>query len=107
MTSFATLPATSAEFRDWPWERIAPYYDGLLARPLTQENLAAWLADWTAISALLDEVNNSYTIATTVNTADAEAERGYTTWLDTIQPQAMAAEQRMREKLLASGLEAP
>jgi oligoendopeptidase F len=107
VTSFATLPATSAEFRDWPWERIAPYYDGLLARPLTQENLAAWLADWTAISALLDEVNNSYTIATTVNTADEEAERGYTRYLDTIQPQAMAAEQRMREKLLASGLETP
>ncbi|HEY7091532.1 MAG TPA: M3 family oligoendopeptidase [Ktedonobacterales bacterium] len=107
MTSFATLPATSAEFRDWPWERIAPYYDELLARPLTQETLAAWLADWTAISALLDEVNNSYTIATTVNTADEEAERGYMRYLDTIQPQAMAAEQRMREKLLASGLEAP
>jgi oligoendopeptidase F len=107
VTSFATLPATSAEFRDWPWERIAPYYDELLARPLTQENLAAWLADWTAISALLDEVNTSYTIATTVNTADEEAERGYTRYLDTIQPQAMAAEQRLREKLLASGLEAP
>lgn len=107
MAFFTLLPTTSAEIRDWPWERIAPYYDELLARPLTQENLAAWLADWTAISALLDEVNNSYTIATTVNTADEEAERGYTRYLDTIQPQAMAAEQRMREKLLASGLEAP
>jgi oligoendopeptidase F len=107
VTSFATLPATSAEFRDWSWERIAPYYDELLARPLTQEGLAAWLADWTAISALVDEVNTSYTIATTVNTADEEAERGYTHYLDTIQPQALAAEQRVREKLLASGLEAP
>jgi oligoendopeptidase F len=107
VTSFATLPGTTAEFRDWPWERIAPYYDDLLARPLTQEGLAAWLVDWTAISALIDEVNTSYTIATTVNTADEEAERGYTRYLDTIQPQALAAEQRVREKLLASGLEAP
>jgi hypothetical protein len=47
VTSFATLPTTSAEIRDWPWERVAPYYDELLARPLTQESLAAWLADWT------------------------------------------------------------
>jgi oligoendopeptidase F len=107
VTSFATLPGTAAEFRDWPWERIAPYYDELLARPLMQETLATWLADWTTISALLDEVNTSYTIATTVNTADDESERDYTFWLDTIQPQAMAAEQRMRETLLASGLEAP
>lgn len=107
MTSFATLPATAAAFRDRSWERIAPYYDELLARPLTQENLAAWLADWTALSALVDEVNTLYTIATTVNTADAEAERGYTAYLDTIQPQALAAEQRLREKLLASNLEPP
>jgi oligoendopeptidase F len=107
VTSFATLPATSAEFRGWPWERIAPYYDELLARPLTRESLAAWLADWTALSSLVDEVNTYFTIATTVNTADEEAERGYTAYLDTIQPQALAAEQRMREKLLASDLEAP
>ncbi len=107
MTSFATLPATAAEFRSWPWERIAPYYDELLARPLTQETLAVWLADWTAISSLIDEVNTHYTIATTVNTADEGAERGYTAYLDTIQPQALAAEQRMREKLLASNLEPP
>jgi oligoendopeptidase F len=107
VTSFATLPATSAEFRGWPWERIAPYYDELLARPLTQESLAAWLADWTALSSLVDEVNTYYTIATTVNTADEEAERGYTAYLDTIQSQALAAEQRIREKLLASDLAAP
>jgi oligoendopeptidase F len=107
VTSFATLPATSEEIRAWPWERIAPYYDELLACPLTQETLAAWLADWTAISALLDEVNTAYTIATTINTADEETERAYTTWLDSIQPQALAAEQRLREKALASGLEAP
>jgi oligoendopeptidase F len=107
VTSFATLPATAAEFRNWSWERIAPYYDELLARPLIAENLAAWLADWTALSALVDEVNTYYTIATTVNTADEEAERGYTAYLDTIQPQALAAEQRMREKLFASNLEPP
>lgn len=107
MTSFATLPATSAEFRTWPWERIAPYYDELLARPLTQETLAAWLADWTTLSSLVDEVNTYYTIATTINTVDDEAERGYTVYLDTIQPQALAAEQRVREKLLASNLEPP
>jgi oligoendopeptidase F len=107
VTSFATLPTTSDEFRSWPWERIAPYYEELLARPLAQETLAAWLADWSSLSSLVDEVNTYYTIATTVNTADEEAERGYTAYLDMIQPQALAAEQRVREKLLASELEAP
>jgi oligoendopeptidase F len=107
VTPFATLPASATAFRDWPWERIAPYYDELLARPLTQENLAEWLADWTALSSLVDEVNTYYTIATTVNTADEETERSYTKYLDTIQPQTLAAEQRVREKLLASKLEPP
>ncbi len=26
---FETLPATAQEFMDWPWARIAPYYEKL------------------------------------------------------------------------------
>jgi oligoendopeptidase F len=105
VTRFDTLPASAQEFNAWPWPQIAPYYDGLLARPLSADTVAAWLADWTRLSALLDETNTRYTIATTVNTADQAAETGYKTYLDTIVPPMGEAEQRLKQKLIDSGLE--
>lgn len=99
------LPTTGQEFGAWTWEQIAPYYDNLHARALSAETVDAWLADWTSIAALMDELNTWYSIATTVNTADTETQDRYTAFLDHIQPQTAAAEQRLKEKLLASGLE--
>lgn len=104
-TVFDTLPATAEEFSAWTWPRIAPCYDDLLARELTAANVEQWLTDWTRISALLDEVNTRYTIATTVNTADEETDRRYKVYLDEIVPPMLEAEQKTKEKLLASGLE--
>ena len=101
---FDTLPSSAETFSQWEWAQIAPYYDDLLARPLTAATVDAWLADWSALSALLDEVNVRFTIATTTNTADAESQRRYTAYLDTIDPEALAAEQRVKQTLLASGL---
>jgi hypothetical protein len=34
---FNTLPPTAAEFADWSWEQIAPYYEELEKRPLTAD----------------------------------------------------------------------
>ncbi|MFI5272083.1 MAG: M3 family oligoendopeptidase [Ktedonobacterales bacterium] len=101
---FATLPTDWKEFSTWTWDQIAPYYDDLVARDLTTANVEQWLADWTSISALLDEVNTRYTVITTANTADEESERRYTVYLDQIVPAMMAAEQRVKQKLLDSGL---
>src|SRR5262249_40737981 len=72
---------------------------------LTASTIDGWLASWSRLHALLDEVSTRYIIATTTNTADTEAERGYTAYLDEIAPQAMAAEQRLKQKLIESGLE--
>src|SRR6185437_4813081 len=99
------LPATGQEFGAWTWEQIAPYYDDLQARAVTADTVDVWLRDWTSIGALVDELNTWYSIATTVNTADTETQNRYTNFLDNIQPQAAAAEQRLKEKLLATGLE--
>ncbi len=102
---FETLPATSREFSAWTWQQIAPYYDDLLARSLSAETVDDWLADWSRLAALLDEVNTRYGIAITVNTADEETERRYNVFLDEIVPRQMAAEQSVKEKLIVSGLE--
>ncbi|WIG61691.1 MAG: Oligoendopeptidase F-like protein [Ktedonobacterales bacterium] len=105
MPQFASLPTTAQEISTWTWPQIAPYYDDLLARPLTADNVGAWLSDWSALSSLLDEVNTRYTIATTVNTADTASEQAYNAFLDDIMPNMMEAEQKVKQHLLNSGLE--
>lgn len=104
-TSLPALPATSQEFGSWTWEQIAPYYADLEARTLTAETVNQWLADWTTIAALVDELNTWYSIATTIDTADTATQQRYTAFLDNILPKAADAEQRLKEQLLASGLE--
>ena len=59
-----------------------------------------------ASAALMDELNTWYSIATTVNTADTEdAGALYQLPRSTFSHRPTAAEQRLKEKLLASGLE--
>ena len=102
---FDTLPATGVEAMTWEWARFAPYYDDLLARPISAANVDAWLADWTRIAALIDEANTRFITGTTTNTANAELDRQYTTYLDNVQPRAREADQRAKQKLIESGLE--
>ncbi len=102
---FRGLPATADEFSRWSWQQISPYYADLQGRPLSTETVEGWLADWSELSALTDEVNVRFTIATTANTADEETERRYRAYLDDIVPEVTTAEQRLKEKLIASGLE--
>src|SRR5215469_11001547 len=99
------LPTTAESFGRWPWTQIAPYYDDLLARPLTPSSVDEWLANWTDIAALVDETSTRFTIQTTCNTADTQAQREYTTFLDDVLPPVMAAEQKLKQKLLESGLQ--
>src|ERR1051326_4448078 len=101
---FDTLPATAESFGTWSWGQIAPYYDDLLSRSLTVEAVDEWLADWTRIAALVDEASTRFTIRTTTNTADAQAQREYTTFLEDILPRVMEAEQKVKEKLLEGEL---
>jgi oligoendopeptidase F len=67
--------------------------------------LDAWLADWTRIKDLVEEIYARLKVALDQNTADSGAEARYHTFLDTIHPAAQALDQQLKEKLLASGLE--
>jgi oligoendopeptidase F len=99
------LPATGESFGSWPWAQIAPYYENLVSRPLDAASADEWLADWTRIGSLVDEASNRFTIRTTTNTADTQAQREYTTFIEEILPKVLEEEQKVKEKLLASGLE--
>lgn len=104
---FETLPSSALEFMDWPWDRIEPYVQALLDRPLEAGDVNQWLLDWTRLSDLLSERFARLSVATTLDTTDAPAESRYNEFLDTIFPNAQAAEQKLKEKLLDSGLEPP
>jgi oligoendopeptidase F len=101
----ASLPQTAIEFKDWSWAQIEPYFQDLEARRLNESSVRAWLADWSQLGNLLDEAYWRLYVAITVDTTDEIAERKYNHFLDEIRPRHKAEEQKLKEKLLSSGLE--
>lgn len=99
------LPTTPQEIIAWTWPEIEPYYKDLEARPLSAANMDGWLADWSSIGERIEEMYSRLSVATSVNTADKEADARMNAFLDGIFPNVMAAEQKLKEKLLASKLE--
>ena len=102
---FQSLPTDARPFAEWNWSQIEPYLHDLAGRPLTRQNVHAWLTDWTHLSALLYETYQRLYVATTVNTVDLQANRHYQAFVSDIHPLAQAADQILKEKLLSSGLE--
>lgn len=109
---FDALPKDAKGLMDWSWAEFGPYYDDLTRRSLSAESLPRFLADWTRLSEVIDETYSRLHVATTVNTADLEAEQQYHTFLDKVYPPSEDAEQKLKQKLLAlsvvpDGFEAP
>ncbi|MFM8320950.1 MAG: M3 family oligoendopeptidase [Chloroflexota bacterium] len=99
------LPDTIGPFMAWTWEQIAPHFEALQRVDLNAANVQDWLAGWTRLSDLLSERYARLNTAVTVDTTDAAAEQAYNTFIDQVRPQAQAAEQQLKQKLLAGGLE--
>ena len=101
---FTSLPQDATEFKSWSWEQIEPYYQDLLARDLSEATCVQWLADWSHLAKLVDETYWRLYVANTIDTTDAQSEGQYTIFLDEIQPRSREADQKVKEKLLSSGL---
>ena len=99
------LPDSAKTFMDWPWSQIEPFYQALIDRPIKAADVEAWLADWTRLTDLVQETFTRLQISTAINTTDQEAERRYQAFLDEIYPASRQMEQKLKEKLLSSGLE--
>jgi oligoendopeptidase F len=97
------LPRSAETFTSWA--QAEPFVHDLLARKLTPATLDAWLADWTRLARLVQETYQRLYVATTVDTEDREAEQRYYAFLEDIYPASQAAEQQLKQQLLASGLE--
>jgi len=86
------------------WEDLAPYYGDLEQESISKENIENWMARWTTISEIQDELYNRAYVATSVNTADEEAEKRFDAYMEEIYPNVMEAEQKLKKKFIASGL---
>ena len=102
---FNALPKTAQEFMTFTWAQIEPYYADLEARALDAGNVNGWLTDWTRLSELLDESYNRLYIATTLDTTDTAGVERFHAFLHDIWEPVQPAEQRLKQKLLDSGLE--
>ncbi len=98
------LPSTVEELMALTWAKIEPRYRLLVRREVTAANVESWLADWSRLSEIVYEQNNRLAVATSVNTADEEAEKKYKENIDTILTPSRPYEQKLKQKLLASGL---
>ncbi len=99
------LPTTPEALIAWTWAGIEPHYKDLDSRPLTAEDVVEWLTDWTRLGEKIEEMYSRLSVATSIDTADKEADERMNKFLDGIFPNAMASEQKLKEKLLASKLE--
>jgi oligoendopeptidase F len=104
---FDTLPKDAKSVMAWEWSQFEPYVSDLLARDLTVGALESYLADWTRLAELLDEMGTRLHLATAVDTTDEQAEERFNAFLNNIYPNAMMAEQELKTKLVAAGLEPP
>jgi oligoendopeptidase F len=102
---FNSLPGTALAFMDWPWSKIEPYYRNLQKRKINSQNVHTWLSDWTSVKDLISERYARLNVAVTQDTTDKAAESSYHEFLDSIHPASQAADQELKEKILASGLE--
>jgi len=104
---FASLPRNAVDFKRWAFDRTEPYYADLAIRSLTEQNIEAWLLDWTRLQELIEEAFWRLYAEMSADTTNEAARQAYETFIGEIQPQINAAEQGLKQKLLDSGLTVP
>lgn len=99
-----TLPTDAESILALTWNDYKSFYKELEARPLSNETIEAWLNDWSRVAETADEQYWRLYIATTVDTADPAIEGAYNKYIEDIQPAVKTAEQKLKDKIIASGL---
>jgi oligoendopeptidase F len=102
---FDTLPNSALDAIEWDKDKYAPYFEDLVAREVNSDSINQWLADWTQLSKLVEEVSVRIQVATAQNTADKEAEARFRGFMANIFPMAMTYDNQLNQKLLATNLE--
>jgi len=92
-------------FMKMDWKDIQQYYQDLIDRELTEQSVDEWLRDWSRIVDLIFERYARLNVAFTLDTTNQQAEMRLNTFLEDIHSPSQAANQKLKEKLLAGGLE--
>lgn len=98
------LPRDAESILALTWSDYEPFYHQLESRPLSGDTIDAWLDDWSRLAETADEQYWRLYIATTVNTADPNAEAAFNKYIEELQPAIKIAEQKLKDKLLSSHL---
>ena len=97
------LPGSAAAFTNATWQDVAPFYEELAVRPLTRDNVEAWLSDWSQFESLLAEAAALANFAYSVNTADEHAEEAHLRFGSDIDPKADEQRSRLQRRLVDLG----
>ncbi len=98
---------TPADLAGASWDEIRPYYEELLARPLADGAIPAWLAEWSRLEEVVGEAAAEAMIAYTCDTADAAKEAAHLRFSGEILPQLEELEVKLARRLLESGYSQP
>lgn len=104
---FNGLPLNVEVLMKWSWPQFKPYYVDLASRKINAKSIREWLADWSSLDDCVSEKYSRLHVATTRNTKDKQAEADFASFLDVEFPAVTAADQRLKEALLATGLDLP
>lgn len=96
---FSTFPQSTDEINPRRWETFAPYFDELLARPLTNSNIREWLNDWSRLLRLYEESGAMIYVEKSLDTADTEKEQAFLDYIHNVEPKARVADQSLKERL--------
>ena len=99
------LPSTPDAILAMEWKDYKTHFKALQSTDLTSENVNDWLLGWSDLADRLDEQYTRLFVATTQFTEDNEIEKRFNHFVEAIQPQARTEEQKLKEKILASGLQ--
>jgi oligoendopeptidase F len=102
---FGKIYQSVEELIVWDWSQYEPYFNDLAGRSLSPANVDPWMEDWTNVYYCLGEQFARLQVATSANIADTAAEQRFIAFIDAVYPQAEAALQTLKQKLLDSGLQ--
>ena len=105
MSDIIKKPANVEELLRWEWADFEPAYNELQRQTLAAENVSQWLSDWSLVIELANELSSRLYVATSINTVDKEAEQRFQHFMEKTYPGLTEADQKLKEKLLESGLE--
>ena len=83
------------------WDDFQAKYDHLLSAPLDLNNVHQWLAEWSRLSRIVEELGSITYIESTLDTADPVKEQAFLNFVENMEPGYRRAEQALKERLLA------